>query len=230
MIRNQPKDDYEYIDYTDSEISELNKYQAKRLTDYFLENEDLHRSFYNIEDIKASNPFMDSIHVFIWLCFFFACVIFMFRITGLKPLLFSIITVGVLILLISLLTALLFYIIQGNGDLEGYFAMYFTLCIGALILAIPIGYSKSIKKLIVAICLNISIIGFPLFLLLIIGVISMHQMDNCIEYSISNTHYECDTLMESLGLLWSFILFAAALIFIFFYTKVIKTWKALPEG
>jgi hypothetical protein len=155
----------------------------------------------------------------------------MFRITGLKPLLFSILTLGVLALFISLLAALLFYVMRSYDDNVPFVLLYIVLFISLIILAIPLFLIEKTKKLIVAICINISMIGFPLFLLLIIGIISMHQDEACrnsIEYKQGN--YACDTLMESLGFNWSYVLFVLGILFIFLFSKVIKKWKALPEG
>jgi len=186
--------------------------------------------FENIESVKSSDP-LESIHVFMWLAFIFAAIIFIFRITGLKPLLFSIITVGVLALIISLFAALLFYIIGGNDDFVGYFLMYFVFTLATLIILIPIFFYTRVKKLIVAICLNISMVGFSLYIFGIIGIISLHQQDICeANPNYGNKNYECDTLIEIFQFEWSWILFFSALIFIFFYSKVIKNWKSLPEG
>ncbi|WP_299123729.1 hypothetical protein [uncultured Winogradskyella sp.] len=231
FIRTIPKTKYEYETAISLEQTKYEKFYTDYVTDYHLEHNKLSNVFENIEEIKASNPFMESIHFFMWLTFFLACVIFMFRITGLKPLLFSVLTIGVLALFISLLTALLFYIMRDYDDIISYFILYIVLIISLIILAIPIFFIETTKKLIVAICLNISILGFPLLLFLIIGIISMHQEEACrnsLDYSLGN--YKCDTLIESLGFNWSYVLFALGIIFIFFYSKNIKKWKSLPEG
>jgi hypothetical protein len=230
FIRDQVKDAYDYTSPIAVDITKTQAFYNNRLTDYHYDNSSLHNVFENIENIKDSEP-IESIHVFMWLAFFFASIIFIFRITGLKHLLFSVITVGVLTLIVSLLAALLFYVTAGGSD-DGaiYFISYFTLALGTLIICIPIFFYNSIKKIIVAICLNISLIGFSLYLFLIVGIISMHQNNACrddIDYYKS--YHDCNTLMESVGLNWSWILFFSAIIFIFFYTKIIKNWKSLPE-
>ena len=231
FIRDQAKNEYDNDYQLGVDRTKTEEFYNNRLTDYHYENSALRNVFENIESIKNSKP-IESIHVFMWLAFFFACIFFIFRITGLKQLLFSIITVGVLTLIVSLLAALLFYITGGGSD-DGaiYFISYFTLALGTLILLIPIVFYKSIKKIIVAICLNISLIGFSLYLFLIVGIISMHQKDTCrADLDYQKSYYDCNTLMESVGLSWSWILFFCGIIFIFFYTKVIKNWKSLPEG
>ncbi|OUS01929.1 hypothetical protein A9Q86_04570 [Flavobacteriales bacterium 33_180_T64] len=231
FIRTEEKDEYDYTRTIILEQTQFEKFFTDHLSDYHYKNNDLQNVFENIEDIKESNPFTESIHFFMWFSFFLACLIFMFRVTGLKPLLFSIISVGVLTLLIALLTALIFYLIDGNDNKTFYFISYLTLFLGTLILAIPIIFIQKIKKLIVAICVNISIIGFSLYVFLIIGIITMHQQDICrANPSYYLDSFECYTLMDVFGIYWSFIMFSIAILFIFFYSKIIKKWKALPEG
>lgn len=231
FIRTERKNEYSFQVTDALEQTKFEKFFSDYLTDSFYKNDALHNVFENIEDIKASNPFMESIHLFMWFTFFFSCIIFMFRVTGLKPLLFSVITTGVLALIISLASALLFYIISGSSNDPIYAIMYLTFIIGSIILAIPICFADKIKKGLVAICVNISIIGFALYLFLIIGIISMHQQDACEnDPNYYNNGYNCDTLIESLELNWSYVLFFVAVIFIFFYSSIIKKWKSLPEG
>jgi hypothetical protein len=229
FIRTRPKSKYESTITT--EQTNFEKFYTDRVSDFHFENDNLSNVFENIEDIKASNPFMESIHFFMWFTFFIACIIFMFRITGLKPLLFSVLTVGVLTLFVSLLTALLFYIMKSYDDNVPYALFYIVLLISTLILIIPLFFIEKTKKLIAAICVNISIIGFPLYLFLIVGLISFHQSEAC-RNSVIYKHgdYDCNTLIESLGFGWSYIFFFIGILFIFLYSRVIKKWKSLPEG
>lgn len=233
FIRTQePKNEYDFQNVITTEQTKFEKFYTDHVTDFYFEHDALSNVFENIEDIKDSNPFMDSIHFFIWFSFIISCLIFMFRITGLKPLLFSIITVGVLALFFSLMAALLFYIMSGYDDNVPYVILYLILFISTLILALPIFFIKKVKKSIVTICLNISIIGFPLYLLLIIGIITMHQMETC-RLENYNNYYDyntCDTLIKSLEFEWSYVLFFLGILFILFYSKIIKKWKSLPEG
>jgi len=230
FIRNEKKKDYAYAVSVTDKSSEFEKFYKEHVTDYYFENNRLQNVFENIEDIKASNPFLESIHFFMWLSFFCSVIIFMFRITGLKPLFFGIVTVGVLILLVALLGAVLYYLNPTNDDFIGYFISYVTLIIGCIILAIPIVLAKRFRKIIVAICVNISMAGFVAFLLLILATIAMHQRDACNNRNLNfkNT-YNCDTVFDLLGLNWSFVLFFAGILFMYFYVTTIKNWKSLPE-
>lgn len=229
LIRTTPKETLQFAS-TEPETS-MNTFYENHMTDYYLDNDALHYVFDNIEDIKASNPLLESVHFFIWFSFFFSAFIFMFRITGLKALLFTIISSGVLTVFVTLLTVLFAYISEFKDNSSGYFISYLTLILGTIILSIPLFYSKKLKKLVVAICLNMSIAGFILHLFLIITIISLHQSDACIgNYSFDFNNKDCFNLLGSLGVHWSYILFIINLLFIYFYSGVIKNWKALPEG
>ncbi len=228
FIRNYKKTSYEYAESISSNNTKFHNFYKNNTTDYYFENNELHNVFENIEDIKASSPFMDSIHFFMWFSFLFAMLIFIFRVTGLKPLLFTIVTVGVLALLITLLTALIFYAGGNSDEAVGYFVAYFILILGTCVLMIPIFFSEQIRKNVVAICVNISLSGFVFYLLLILVVISMHQRDHC-DSGFKN-HNACDTVFDYLEFNWSFVLFFAGLIFMYFYIPIIKKFKSLPEG
>ncbi|NRD24007.1 hypothetical protein HNV10_12175 [Winogradskyella litoriviva] len=232
FIRTEPIDNFVFENTTISEErTKFAQFYFERITDYYYNNTALENVFENIEDIKESTPFLDSIHFFMWFAFFSASIIFMFRTTGLKPLLFSIITTGVLALIVALLGTFLSFVIIPNGDSIGYFIMYFLLILGAIIMLISIVYSEKLHKTIAGVCVNISVVGFPLYLLLITGLITTYQEDACRDRAdYYESGYHCDTLFDWLGFNWSFVYFIAALVFLFFFTKSIKKWKSLPEG
>lgn len=232
FIRTEPKDNFTFDNIEiATERTKFEQFYKDRVTDYYYNNSALENVFENIEDIKASTPFMDSIHFFMWFAFFFASIFFMFRTTGLKPLLFSVITVGVLALIVALLGTFLSFIVTTDYDIVTYALLYFLLILGAIILLIPLVFIDKIHKTIVGICVNISIIGFPLYLLLITGIITSHQTDACrADKNYYESYYKCDTLFDLLELNWSYVYFVATLVFLFFFTKTIKKWKSLPEG
>ncbi len=230
FIRTEPKHKFDYTS-TAVERTPYEQYYVDHVSDFHYDHHTLRIVFENLEDINNSNPLFESIHFFIWFSFLFTCLVFMFRVTGLKPLLFSIITVGLLTLLVTLFAALTFYLIQDHYNNADYFICYLILGIGTIILLIPLVFIERVKKIIVAICMNISLIGFPLYMLLILGIITMHQNDACREdLDYYEGYYQCDTVLSYLDFNWSYVLFFAGIIFIFLYTKVIKHWKSLPEG
>ncbi len=226
LIRNEPKVDYLY---DSPEINTpLQKFQNNIITDYYIKHDNLRNLFSNVEDIKESTPYKESIHFFMWLAMFLATIILMFRTTGLKPLLFSIIVSGVLSLSVGLITSLFAFTSGFQNDITEYFAIYLTLFLSTIILLVPLLFRNKIRKSIVAICINMSIAGFVLYLLLIIITISMHQDKAC--PNRFNPLNECFNLLTDVGILWSFILFITNLVFLYFYMGIIKTWKGLPES
>jgi len=213
------------------EQTELQKYNNSHFTDYYIASDNLKNAFENIDDIKSSDIISYEINFFLWLSLIITSILFAFRITGLKPLLFSIITAGVLSIFVALLGVLFSFITEVSGDNVGFITSYFTFFIGTAILLIPIKFSKAISKQIVAICLNLSIVGFIPYVFLIIGIISLHQEAYCdIINATTNDYNNCFILIRDFGVYLSYILFGLAFIFIYFYTAIIKKWKALAEG
>lgn len=229
LIRIEPKTEYAFNLATPD--TPFENFQEDILTDYYIEYTSLINLFSNVEEIKESTPYLESIHFFMWFSLFIATIILMFRSTGLKPLLFSIIVTGILALIIGLSTALFAYISGLNDNSMGYFASYFTLAIGTIILIIPILYAEKFKKIIVAICINISLVSFISYVFLIISTIALHQSDACqSNYGIDFSNDNCFNLLGSLGIYWSYVLFFVNLIFLYFYFRIVKKWKSLPEG
>ncbi len=229
LIKNEPKESYQF-EFREVKTT-FDDFYEDHVTEYYIDTEALLNVFRNIEDIKSDNLISESIHFFIWLSYFLSAIIFVFRITGVKPFIFTIISIGVLSIFIGLLAAIFDYTTRYNNDTSKYFISYLTLFIGIIVFLIPLFFSKKLKKVIVAVCLNISVLSFISLVFLIIGIISMHQDDYCrgIRY-FENSYKECPTLISSLGIYWSYILFAINLLFIFLYSNTIKKWKALPEG
>lgn len=214
--------------FLDEERTELEEYINSITTKYYIESDDLNSVFNNIQKIKNRKVFNEVTHVFVWLSFFLATLIFIFRVTNLRLFLFSIITSGVLFVFMSLAVVLYQYITLGNAETL-YFRLYASLILGTVILLIPLIYYLKVKKVIVGICMNISIFGFVGFVLLIVGIISSHQSDYCRSMVSNYEVKECFILLQDLGLYWSVILLFIGFIFLYFYSAVIKRWRALEE-
>lgn len=226
LINDKPREDYGIT----AELTDLEKFINDHTTDFYIETDKLHNVFENIDDIKQAPIIEENIHLFIWLSFFLSSVIFIFRMTGLASLLFSIITVGVLCVFVALLTSLYGYIsFNHSGNSVAYFISYLTLIIGAIILVIPLCFSKSLNKTVVSICLNISLVGFVLYVLLIIAIISLYQDEWCRNSYDYLNQKDCFVLITSLGLNLSYVLLGIGLLFLYFYMGVVKRWKSLPE-
>lgn len=200
-------------------------YYNKNLTKNYYEVDDLSDFLRSVELIKNVDFVSRNIHVYIWIAFFFSTLIFSFRVTNLRSVIFTGITTGVLGLLIGLMV--LVYSMSLGGD-EEYFAAYLVLIIATIIILIPFLLLTSASKLFSSIFMNMTINGFVLYLLLILGIISMHQSKACYDENY-NYKENCITILEYLDMYTSYLLLAAGLLFMFLYTAVIKKWRAVPE-
>lgn len=232
-IKSLIRDEKKPVDrtvYENYEKTMLEQFNIDHTTDFYIRTNDLNNAFENIETIKSSSVINENIHVFIWIAFFLSSLIFIFRISGLKSLLFTIITVGLLSVFVALLATLSHFLLQFSNNSVELFVAYFVFFLGTIILAIPIFFAKKLKKQIISVCMNISIGGFVLYVLLIIGIISIHQSHYCDEIYNYTYRYDCPVLIVNLGSYTSYILLASGLLFLYFYTAIIKKWKALAEG
>ena len=204
-------------------------YYNKNLTKYYYQANNLNDFLRSVELIKNVDFVSRNIHVYLWIAFFFSTLIFSFRVTNLRSVIFTGITTGVLSLVIGLMV--LVYS-MGLGGSEEYFAAYLVLTIATVIILIPFLFLRSASKLFTSIFMNITINGFVLYVLLILGIISMHQKDACRAqpgYYSSYPSKICTTLLEYLDMNTSYLLLAVGLLFLFLYTTVIKKWRAVPE-
>lgn len=198
-------------------------------TKSYMETDELRRVFENLDDAHTTNIFEGSIHVFLWLSLFMAMLIFIFRTTGLRELLFSAVTSGVLSIIIGLICVLISYGAGGSGG-EEYVFLYVPLIVGATIFLVTFLAFTSLRKLFSGILLNITFVYFVPWLFLIIGIISVHQSDVCRKdpnYYLED--FECMTILNQLGVLWSYIFVALTLLWVFIYAHLIIKWRSLPE-
>jgi hypothetical protein len=202
-------------------------YFRDNLTDYYYNTEDLRNFLGNVDIVKSTDFFSENIHIYLWIAFFLSTFIFSFRITGLKSLLFSTISAGVLFLAVILITVL--YSVSGGRGSEEFFVSYLVFFIGLLILMIPVLMMKKIRKLISSIFINISMNGFVLFVVLIVFIITLHQEQYCREISNGVKYRECKTLVKMLDLNVSYIILIFGFIFMYLYTSVLQKWKAMPQ-
>ncbi len=205
-------------------------YFKNNVTDYYYCTDHMKELLENVDRVKNEDFFSENVHIYIWIAFFLSTFIFSFRITGLKSLLFSVISAGLLVLAITLVIVMYTAV---TGYKEEFFVLYFLLLVSLVILLIPIFKIESLSKMVSSIFVNISMNGFVLFLLLIFGIISMHQKAMCgVEiydsYDISQTK-TCVTVFDYLGLGISYILLLGGFIFMYFYTSILQRWKAMPE-
>jgi len=205
------------------------KYFKNNITDYYYYTDNLKDFLESVDEIKNFDFFTMNIHIYLWIAFCLATFIMSFRMTGLKSLLFSIISAGVLSLAVTLLNVL--YSFSG-AEGQDFFAGYSILFISLFILSVPIFMVSSFNKLVTSVFVNLSLNGFVLFVLLIFGLISIHQRAACRDLANTLEHYPytpCTDVFDALGLWISIIILIFGFIFMYFYSSVIMKWKARPE-
>lgn len=212
--------------FNTKEKTEYEKYIESITTKYYIESEKLFYVFDNINDMKKGAVLNESIHVFIWIAFFLAALIFTFRISSVRVFIFSIVTSALLLIFIGLIMVFLNYALYQNVNSE-YFNFSFMIIIGFIILAIPFLLLSKIRKSITGIFMNISIVGFPILLLMIVTLISTYQRDLC--FRDYDNYSDCPNIFSSLEFLMSYTFLFLSFLFIFLYTGFIKKWRALPE-
>ncbi len=202
-------------------------YFKRNMTGFYYYTAHLNNLLENVDTIKTDDFFSDSVHLFIWISFALAILIFSFRVTDLRSLLFSIISAGVIILLVTLFCVFFTFV---GGFKDVFFVLYTILTVGIIILLIPFITIGKARKIVTSIFMIISMVGFPLFIWLIFGIVNEHQVSDCrAKVYVGDDYLNCKGVLDDLGLTTSYIMLVAAFVFLYFYTGFIKKWKAMPE-
>ncbi len=221
--------EYKRSSYNDDNRNEFARYEESLRGRLFFDASSLQTSLKNIHELKTTNIFEGSIHVFLWLAFAFSVIVFMFRVTGLKPLLFTIVAVGLLSILVSLITVFIGYLLSFGESIE-YIPFIISLSLGAAILILTLVYYDRFRKVISGILINITMLGIVPYLVLIVGFISSIQEDLC-PYSYEDVRrQDCYILWNILDIYWSYVFLAFGFAFMYWFCKRLMAWRALPEG
>lgn len=225
QISKPKKDKY----YFEDELTPLEKHVRDITSDYYLASDQLQNVFKNINEIKTHTVLNSSVHIFIWLSFLSALLIYTFRVTSLRLFIFTIISGSILTVLVGLITALFEFTTSGVFLKTKYVFFYLSLILGTLILIIPIFLHNKLRKSLVGICMNITIFAFVFYVLLILSIISEHQSDYC--YDPYYVYFEnCFVLLRYLDIYISIILLVLGFIFMYLYANIVKRWRALPAS
>lgn len=200
-------------------------YYSKNVSTYYYDTESLKYFLRGVETMKGYDFVHQSIHFYLWIAFALASLIFCFRVTNLRTVIFTAVSAGVLNLFVGFV-ALVFTF--GASSDPKYFIAYFIFILASIILALPILAPKLGSKLFSGVLINMSINGFALYVFLILGIISLHQDDACYTKNYDRIG-GCDTILETLDLNTSYLLLVIGFVFILCYTHIIKKWRALPE-
>ena len=229
-IINKSSQAYDHSTYVnDGTDTEFKKYERSIKGDLYFDATSLDRAFSNIDDIKESNIFEGSIHFFLWIAFTFSLLVLSFRAFGLKSLLFSLVSIGVVTIACVLLILLGSYILPlGLGEEDLAFLVF--LGAGFTILAVTFFRYRSMKKLIAAILNNVSLFIFIPCLVGLVSWVNEIRNSGCSRDALTNYEDCRDLVWELLGIYWSYLFFAAGLLFLFFFCKRLMNWRAMPEG
>ena len=211
----------------DREVSPAD-YFKKNLSNYYYYTSDLKTFLENIDSIKGNDFYTEMIHFFIWLAFALGAFIFSFRITNIRSLLFSIVSAGVIVLVVTLFCVASAFVFNMTSK---FFIFYTMLAVGLIILLLPFATLKRFPKLFSSIFMLISINAFPIFIWLILVTINEHQTADCYIKKINsdNEYRNCVGFLDEYGYTLSYLILIVSFLFLYLYTSFIKKWKALPE-
>ena len=227
-VADSVDDNYEYGKVLNpnynNEISPEDFFKAN-LTENYYYTEHLRNLLTNVETVKNYNFLSVNIHIYLWIAIGFALFIFCFRVTGLKSLIFSGISAGV----ISLISTLIFFLFAISGASEEFFVMYLAFFIGCVILLIPLLFMDAVGKMVSSILINITIIGFVPWVMLILAIIDYHLTKDCRYSSDPLVYNKCVGLFDNWEMGISYFLLGVGLLFMYFYAGILQKWKAMPE-
>ena len=208
------------------EVSPKN-YFKKNMSGYYYYTTDLRYLLENVYTVKTYDFFSQTVHYFLWFAFGLTTFIFGFRVTNMRSLLFSIVSAGVIILLVTLFCVMSAFVFNLRNE---FFIFYTMLTVGIIILLIPFLTLKRMSKLFSSIFMLITINAFPIFIWLILIIINEHQTANCrFEGHIEGFENGCIGFLDEFGFTLSYLVLIVSMLFLYFYTSFIKKWKALPE-
>lgn len=202
-------------------------YFKKNMSGYYFYTTDLRYLLENVDTVKTYDFFKETVHYFLWLAFGLATFIFGFRVTNMRSLLFSIVSAGVIVLVVTLFCVATSFVFNMN---DKFFVFYTILTVGIIILLLPFLTLKRMSKLFSSIFMLITINAFPIFIWLILIIINEHQTANCrFNSQIGGLENDCIGFLDEFGFTLSYLILIVSMLFLYFYTGFIKKWKALPE-
>lgn len=202
-------------------------YFKKNMSGYYYYSANLRYLLENVYTVKTYDFFSQTVHYFLWFAFGLATFIFGFRVTNMRSLLFSIVSAGVIILLVTLFCVMSAFVFEIRNE---FFIFYTMLTVGIVILLIPFLTLKRMSKLFSSIFMLITINSFPIFIWLILIIINEHQTANCrFNSQLVDLENDCVGFLDEFGFTLSYLVLIVSMLFLYFYTGFIKKWKALPE-
>ena len=242
LIRSTPKDRYE-VGYDEPVTANVAVATAEaaaddaavnsagfdpnlKILDDYVDAPTLKTSLDSILELRPFEKMEFALYFALWMAFGLATLLFAFRITGLKPLLFSAVSAGLIGIVIGFVALLGAY----GGGASGI--SYLVLIIYLAILILSLSGNSVFSKGKSAVLINLSIVAFvPILTLLLVTINSEQRRFFNRAYGYNYKETEHLSILDYLGSNGIHVfLFAAALLFLFFYSRKIRSWKASPEG
>lgn len=202
------------LSYSDTYIEEIKRNFptndaeiAYDYTDTTYDNNDMQNLALNVERIKEDSLQEEIVSLIMWV-FFISTLIFCFRVTNLRSLLFSIVFSGVLSLILGIFS---FILMIGSANDGGRVIGWIYILTGLCIIIASIGSLGYIRKLFSAILINFSLLFFIPIAFGFIGLIT-----------------DFDVFEENF-LPMFYTIFALGFLFVLAYTHILHKWRALPE-
>ena len=192
--------------------------KKQTLNNYYYRSDLLLQFLRNVDSVTNNNFINHNLHIYIWLSFTLAVIIFSIRITNIRNFIFSTITGGLIAILISIIV----FFIGFNGVNQDLYIYVFIACLYLLIASVPIVFMKPGRKLFYSILMTITISCFAPFLYLLVMIAGKVLKDK--------NGYPVDYFLLSFSdSTISITIFLLSILFLFFYMGIVKKWKALPE-
>ena len=230
---SQKTDGYYYNGYdvteqmTNGQMTELEKELEQNMTPYFYNDSELKNLLDNVSTIKNKELLTYSFMSLVGIAFGLALILLCFRLTGLKPLIFGAIAIGVSVLFLVLLNVV---VLSVFARIE---MVYYTTTLGLYLLYVVtgfIGFNKLSKKTL-AVIINVVLLVLPGMIAMAIFAISHLQTLACeAKKPIGQDYLQyCPTLIESLDYWTLYVVILISLPIIYGYLHFVQKWKARPE-
>lgn len=216
------------LDYKDIETVYQNVFKEiydKNRSSVIFASQDLLNSFSTIKSYKSLRVFSEYLSVYLWLATIASLLIFSFRVTNIRTMIFAAVSTGVLSLFFGLISIGFGLLINHDSIL---FLFGFYLFVALCIFGFPIVASLNGRKNISAVLLVMGITGIPFiifgtlrYIAEIDARVKANANDMYTYYPTFLDHYSNETI--------SIIVFSLSLIVLYFYISVVMKWKAATE-
>lgn len=216
------------LDYKDIETVYQNVFKEiydKNRSSVIFASQDLLNSFSTIKSYKSLRVFSEYLSVYLWLATIASLLIFSFRVTNIRTMIFAAVSTGVLSLFFGLISIGFGLLVNHDSIL---FLFGFYLFVALCIFGFPIVASLNGRKNISAVLLVMGITGIPFiifgtlrYIAEIDARVKANANDMYTYYPTFLDHYSNETI--------SIIVFSLSLIVLYFYISVVMKWKAATE-